>query len=438
MDYQIIEDSSLKFKIIKNNQNKSVDPILELYKGKLFSFLIKNFTNDCIDNFGTHIFSIKKSYNRTIINILSSWMFSLYVNYDFSSDFFFPTNYSNTDYLEGTLKDLCKYDDKIVNQEDKIKRIITNLKINYRNSLKILEEYKNSYNYKTNKNNYRIKKVMTNIKKNKSSEKEITFYKFEMIIGFIIKDKRLINILNNILLPIKIYDKLTQSYDGPDNMIDDYLWSIIFRYQLLGSNNHQLAVLPNIMNNMNKDYNLNFECFASAINSTFKNYCSIYWDLERHFGSVGSFFNIIPLRGTFGFNPPYQKDIINLGINKLFNFLKESTEELTFIITIPIWDTEGRNIMKELYNNELEKQNIEYGDFPIIYEIRNSEYYREMLMIPKEKFTYVDHNFDLYKNKTIQNTYVIVLSNTDQKFDFIKKYDFENNYVEFEPDDLEV
>ena len=95
--------------------------------------------------------------------------------------------------------------------------------------------------------------------------------------------------------------------------------------------------------------------------------------------------------------------------------------------------------MKELYNNDLEKQNIEYGDFPIIYEIRNSKYYREMLMIPKEKFTYVDHNFELYKNKTIQNTYVIVLSNTDQKFDFIKTYDFENNYVEFEPtDDIEV
>ena len=60
-------------------------------------------------------------------------------------------------------------------------------------------------------------------------------------------------------------------------------------------------------------------------------------------------------------------------------------------------------------------------------------------MIPKEKFTYVDHNFELYKNKTIQNTYVIVLSNTDQKFDFIKTYDFENNYVEFEhTNDIEV
>ena len=124
MEYQIIEDSNLKFKIKINKETNSVDPMLELYKGKLFSFLIKNFTNDCIDNFGTHIFSIKKSFNRTLINILSSWMFSLYVNYDFSSDYFFPTNYSDTEYLESTLKDLCKYDDKIMNQDDKIKRII--------------------------------------------------------------------------------------------------------------------------------------------------------------------------------------------------------------------------------------------------------------------------------------------------------------------------
>jgi hypothetical protein len=274
---------------------------------------------------------------------------------------------------------------------------------------------------------------------NKFSEKETTFYKFEIIVEFSIKDKRLQNILNNILLPTKIYDKLLEAYTGPPNMIDDYLWSIIFRYQLLGSNNHQLAVLPNIMNNMKSDYKLNFECFASAINSTFPKYCSIYWDLEKYFGSVGSFFNMIPMKGTFGFNPPYQKDIIDLGINKLFNFLKESTEELTFIITIPIWDTEGRNVMKELYNNELEKQNIDYGDFPIISEIKKSDYFRELIMIPKDKFTYVDHNFELYKNKTIQNTYVIILSNANQKFDYINNYNYENNYVEFEStDDVDV
>jgi hypothetical protein len=33
------------------------------------------------------------------------------------------------------------------------------------------------------------------------------------------------------------------------------------------------------------DYNLNYECFASSINCTFKHYCSIYYDIERFFGS---------------------------------------------------------------------------------------------------------------------------------------------------------
>jgi hypothetical protein len=209
--------------------------------------------------------------------------------------------------------------------------------------------------------------------------------------------------------------------------MDEYIWAILFRYQLLGSNNHQLAVLPDVMYKMKDDYNLNFECFASAINNTFNNYCSIYYDIERYFGSVGSFFNLIPIKGTFGFNPPYQKDVIDLGINRLFDFLKNTKESLTFIITIPIWDLEGRAIMKQEYNNELEKQNIDYGEFPIIGIIKESEYFRSIRMIPKEKFTYIDHNFELYKNKTIQNTYVIILSNTIIDKTKFNDYSFEIN-----------
>jgi hypothetical protein len=257
-------------------------------------------------------------------------------------------------------------------------------------------------------------------------------YKFEIFINFTIKDKRLINILENVLLPVKLYNKLSANYTGPKNKVDDYLWAIIFRYQLLGSNNHQLAVLPNIMKQMQNDYNLNFECFASSINSTFKQYCSIYWDLEKHFGSVGSFFNIIPSQGTFGFNPPYQKDIIDKGINKLLIFLEQATNNLTFIITIPIWDLDGRKYVKEHFNNDLEKQNIDYGEFSIIQTVKNSIYFRGLKMIAKEKFTYIDHNFLLYKNKTIQNTYVIILSNTIVDVKHINEYDFENNYEKVE------
>jgi hypothetical protein len=424
---QIIElyNKSLKIQI-KNYNIEKLEPILELYKGKLYLTLIKLFINDCTNNFGTQIFSIKKSYSRTLTNILSSWIFSLYIDYDFSGDFFLPSKYDNTQLLETILKDLCKYDKTLENVDIKINNIIINLKKNYSYQLTSLDEYKKSNMYKNNMNKYKITKLLINLSKNNNTT---LFYKFNISYPFIIKDKRLFNILENVLLPSKLYDKLISVYNGPANKVDEYLWGIIFRYQLLGSNNHQLAVLPSIIKEMNKDYNLSFECFASSINSTFPNYCSIYYDLEKYFGSVGSFFNMKPLKGTFGFNPPYQKDVIELGIKKLFTFMDDADiadNELSFIITIPIWDLVGRKTMKEKYNNELEKQNIDYGDFEIINEVKQSKYFRGLRMISKDEFTYIDHNFELYKNKTIQNTYVIFLSNKDVNMEKLDKYNFFN------------
>jgi hypothetical protein len=398
MSYKTIEfnlEYPTYFKLkIKNQTNQSIEPLLELYKGKLFCYIVKSFINDCTNQFGSKIFSIKKSCIRTITNLLSSWIFSLYIDYDFSEDYLLPTNYTNTSILRDTLIDLCKFDTTINNVDERINIVLTNLINIYKTQLKLLSNYHISDIYQNIKDKYKI---------NKNKHKNL-FYKFDINVNFDIKNKRLINILNNILIPITIYNKLTLCYSGPENKIDDYIWAILFRYQLLGSNNHQLAVLPYVMNQMSSDYNLNFECFASFTNNTFNHYCSIYYDLEQYFGSVGSFFNITPLKGTFGFNPPYQKDVINKGIYKIFFFLDNTIEDLTFIITIPIWDSHGQLLM----NN---KPNINYGDFEIIKEIKESKYFKGLRMVPKEKFTYIDHNFGLYKNKTIQDTYVIILSN---------------------------
>jgi len=415
----IIENQNMKIQMTTPINICNLEPLLELYKGKLFSNILKVFINSCVEQFGTNIFSIKKSYSRTLTNILSGWMFSLYINYDLSKDYFFPTNYDNVETLVTILKDMCKYDSTIKNVDDKIEKVIIRLKSIYSEELYNLEKYKNSNLFNYNKTNYNISRIhYMNIKTNTE------FYKLNITIDYIIKDKRLLNILNNIIIPIQIYNRLELKYTGPKNKLDEYLWAILYRYQLLGSNNHQLAVLPNIMHQMKTDYNLDFECFASTINSMATNYCSIYYDLERHFGSVGSFFNITPLKGTFGFNPPYQKDIITLGCIRLLELLKDNND-LSFIITIPIWDTKGRKIMRELYNNELEKQNIDYGDFEIMNTLRESPYLKKLKMIPKEKFTYLDHNFNLYKNRTIQNTYILVLSNTTKDFNEIDNYNYE-------------
>jgi hypothetical protein len=406
-----------------DNKVHNVEPILELYRGKLYCNIIRFFINICSKTFGTKIFSVKKSYQRTLTNILSSWMFSLYSTYDYSKDYFLPNNYTNTSILYDILNDLCKFDTTIVDKEVHINKILSKLVEYYEIQLNTLETYKTCDLYLKNKNNFIISK---NRIEQKGNNRIVIFYKFNINIKYNIRDKRLQNILDNILIPIHIYDKLYNNYSGPKSKIkyiDNYIWAIIYRYQLLGSNNHQLAVVPSIMNKLKQDYKLNFEFFASAINVISPRFCSIYYDIEKHFGSCGSFFNIIPIKGAFGFNPPYQTDIINNGLNKLLNFLDNSTNELTFIITIPIWDIKGKDEMQLLYNNELKRQNIDYGDFNIINTVKESKYFKECRMIPKEKFTYVDHNFLLFKNRTIQNTYVIILSNKN-KVNSIADYDF--------------
>ena len=79
---------------------------------------------------------------------------------------------------------------------------------------------------------------------------------------------------------------MKNKYNGNKNYIDKYIFIILFRYQLLGSNNHQLSILPKIFNKLNEDHNFEIECFASSINATSELYCSIYYDIEKYFGSI--------------------------------------------------------------------------------------------------------------------------------------------------------
>jgi len=404
-------------KIIFKNKN-IIDPILELYRGKIYCQIIKMFIYIITENLGTEIFSIKKSYPRTLTNLLSSWMFTLYSFESNNNDPFFPDNFNNIEPLKITLLDFCKYDENNKNYENIIDNIINEF-IKFINiQINILDKYKTSPFYLNSKDNYNItKKIIIQ----QRDDETIQFYKFKIAVTFGIKDKRLINILDNILLPFDVYNKLKNNYTGNIKDIDTIIWIIIFRYQLLGSNNHQLGILPNIIDSMCVDYNLKFECFASAINSSLQNYCSIYYDLEKYFGSQGNFFNINIKEGTYSFNPPYQKEIMDRGIQRLLQFLntaKEDNKILTFIMTIPIWDKEGQEMINQ-------HNKIDYGDFEAIKDIKNSEFFIGLRLISKDNFTYLDHNFKLYKNKTIQNTYIIMLS-TNKTIDFskISNYNF--------------
>ncbi len=412
------------FELFYNNNNNQndydiIDINKEIYRGELYCSLLKNFTKSCLTNLNEEVFSHKKNYTRTITNLLASWFFTLYQHCDFKLDPFFPSDYkNNNDIIKRILIDYCSLY-KIEDIDIKINNIISDLYTSYEILLNKLAEYK------ININIIHIYKTETTYDRN---NKNILFYNFHINNTNKICNK-LTNIINNIMIPVEQYNEMKNRYKYPmdnpidnpmddlDNHMDKIIWIILFRYQLLSSNNNQLAVIPKVYNKMIIDFDLSVECFASAINTSLDYFCSIYYDVEKYFGSLGNFFNIIPKRGVYSFNPPYQFDVISNGILKIINHMESTQDKLAFIITIPIWDNEGKQIMLD---NNMENNNniIKYNEFEIMNTIKNSPYFRGLRMISKDNFTYMDHNFYLFKNKTIQNTYVIVMSN------------YENNYIE--------
>jgi hypothetical protein len=409
--------------ISHNYNNKiNININMEILRGLEYCKLHDEFLKSCLKHLDSKVFNIKKKYSRTISNLLSSWMFTLYSHYDFNDDPFFPTNYNYFDNLTSTLNDYSSLYN-IKNKNIKINKIIDDLSINYKKILEKINNIKNNDN-----NDITINIYKHQIFENRDDE-YIEFIKFEISHNIMITNIKLINILNNIIIPKNVYLKMIKKNTCKNINVDKLIWVILFRYQLLSSNNNQLAVLPNVLDKMEKDFKLNFETFGSAINTNTKNYCSLYYDVEKYFGSIGSFFNTKFIEGCFSFNPPYQKDIIDEGIKKILTCLSNSKVlelDLTFLITIPIWDKEGKNIMKEL-NSENNNNKIDYDDMKIIKTIKKSKFFRGLRMISKNDFTYVDYNFHLYKNTTIQNTYIIVLSNFKNNYiEKINNYDFYN------------
>ena len=130
IENKIFNQNNLKF-LYRTNPETELNPVLELYRGKIYCNILKNFIFISIKNLGKEIFSIKKSYPRTLTNILSSWLFVLYSKYNFLDDPFLPSNYHLTESLELILTDLVKYNKELENVSDKINKIMTELKKNY-------------------------------------------------------------------------------------------------------------------------------------------------------------------------------------------------------------------------------------------------------------------------------------------------------------------
>lgn len=268
------------------------------------------------------------------------------------------------------------------------------------------------------------------------------------------KIKLIANYKNNlyqIIIHYKVYNRLKikliifgkkyqilNSMENLDNILDQYIFCLVFRYSYMDSGNQQLSINKYIKD-LFKNCGVNFELFGSAINTISDNYCSLYYDIERYFGSNGNFFSIDIKSGVYWCNPPYDDTIMNKTVNKLINIL-ESTNDIAFIVTIPIWDNYTQNIIKDKqFDNVMRNYNQTttfnlHTDFLIYSKLK--PYIKDELIIPKHRIPYF--NYKKYSNINAVNTYMLIVykeinkkvaQNLHINFDKIIELDKENFFI---------
>lgn len=256
-----------------------------------------------------------------------------------------------------------------------------------------------------NKINSEFYKLYQNFKNKKNINLRIK----KKIIGSYIKlETEFENKIYSIDIKKKLYKQLKKKYKyfNKDNNYKKYIFCLCFRYFYIDASNQQLAIIPQIKKKFKK-IGVNFELFGSAINTFSKYYCSLYYDIEKFFGSRGSFFNIILKEGIYWCNPPYNNDIMTDCSLKLIKSLDNNN--IGFLITIPIWDQETKKYIKDkiLFNYNKEKNKELFKDYPIYYNLK--DYIKYELIIPQFKIPYYNYKEDQFINAI--DTYIIFISN---------------------------
>ena len=241
------------------------------------------------------------------------------------------------------------------------------------------------------------------IKLFKKSKKKIK-YTFENNF-FIYKNIRIY--ISNALFN-KLYNRLTvKNYE--------LIFILILRYTSLNSLNQQLGINPKFYLELKKSLNLDFELFGSAINTTLLNYCSIFYDIEKYFGSNGNFFNYKLNRHFYVANPPYD-ELIMFNMSKKFLIELNKTEPLSILVILPCWD----------------KNESKYGKFHALNLLIDSNYVSFIKKIYKKYTQFINHLLEQVISPV--DVYFILLQNDAAKqvhYNYTKViiYNINNNFM---------
>ncbi|KAK9511151.1 hypothetical protein O3M35_005766 [Rhynocoris fuscipes] len=143
------------------------------------------------------------------------------------------------------------------------------------------------------------------------------------------------------------------------------VWMLLKRYNtyLGGSHSTQTSLPVTVMECLNKEFGVTFECFASPLNCYFKQYCSAFPDIDSYFGSRGPILELKAVSGSFAANPPYSEELMEAAVNHFERLLAESTEPLSFIVFIPEWRDPAPQALLKLEASPFKRKQVVVPNF---------------------------------------------------------------------------
>ncbi|KAL9651821.1 hypothetical protein ABK040_000169 [Willaertia magna] len=137
-------------------------------------------------------------------------------------------------------------------------------------------------------------------------------------------------------------------------LFDYFLFCMLIRYSAMfgiserkfeGAGLHAACPVE-VFEVLNENLEVQMESFASPLNCYFGQFCSAFGDIDFWFGSIGSFFECYPLKGSFEANPPFSEELMQFMVSHMEYLLDRSSsisiktcesQPLTFVIVVPNW-----------------------------------------------------------------------------------------------------
>jgi len=366
-----------------------LDPLLELYRYKLLSGFVKHIEHEIKSKFHKAPITYRKIYqymSQLFMNVYTDLTYNAGKIVHLDDGLFNRCNREQTAQFYNDINYWCKQ--TIVNND------MFDIVVTIDNFIHKIKAFGRKLKSSNISNSYQITNTGNKIEFKFDTN---TLKQFE---------------LNTIDMPIinitlELYERTKKFYVGDQSKYDNIILCLLLRYYTLGSGANQFVVDLDYKRELKINTGINFESFASVFNRSYDNFCSLFYDLEKPFGSNGSFMALNIQSGFYMCNPPYDEKLLD----RMYQIVKRSlgsddVEGVAFIMSIPKWQD---------YRLELD---IDNDKLYHVKQVKHEKFHNPMdikikVVIPEYiSYLFYNHNFA----KRVGNDYINKLTKIFKEF----------------------